>query len=684
MKYLSITVVVFILSVLTLPGRMEAQMIFKSAGLRITVSTSGQITSLLDVKNQNECLAKGQPSPFISIKVKGKWEVPNTSQFFPASESPTVGILLLTFENSEVILKVKTREAPSHIVFELAKAQPADLVEAIVWGPYPTVLQETIGEIIGVVRDETFAFGLQILNVKTLGGYPLNEEGSDPSRSNTAKKTEWGSLLQAFSLDRSKPRKINVWWDQFPNMPVPAIPGETVEGSSIALFGCAPDKVLKTIGEVEVAEKLPHPLIDGIWGKISPQSGRSYLIADYSEATIDELLVYTERANLMTLYHMNAWQSWGHYQLDSNSFPHGLKGFKDCLKKAHDRGIRLGAHTLTDFIHTNDPYVTPVPDPRLAITGSSLLTKDIDERMDEIPVLSLEYFDNDKANWLRTVRIDNELIQYDSVSKVRPYRLIGCKRGAFGTHPSSHAKGDEVGKLLDHPYKVFFPNFDLLKEIAKNLAFRFNETGLEQMDFDGHEGCLSTGQGDYALELFAKIFYDNLDHTVINGTSTSEPFYWHINTYCNWGEPWNGGFTESMQQYRLDNQGLLERNYLPNMLGWYLLTEKTTVPEMEWMLARSAGYNAGFAMATSLEALRKNPNTGALLDAIREWEICRRDHAFPEELKAQLKDPGKEFHLEKLSNVTWNLYPMQRITADSAKPVTYTRGDAIKIMVPVK
>ena len=129
---------------------------------------------------------------------------------------------------------------------------------------------------------------------------------------------------------------------------------------------------------------------------------------------------------------------------------------------------------------------------------------------------------------------------------------------------------------MDHSYNVFFPNLELQLEIAENLAKRFNETGLEQMDFDGHEGCLSSGQGDYAIELFAKTFYDHLDHTVLNGSSNSEPFYWHINTFCNWGEPWYGGFKESMQEYRINNQLLFDRNFMPHMLGWYLLTKNTS------------------------------------------------------------------------------------------------------------
>jgi hypothetical protein len=114
-----------------------------------------------------------------------------------------------------------------------------------------------------------------------------------------------------------------------------------------------------------------------------------------------------------------------------------------------------------------------------------------------------------------------------------------------------------------------------------------------------------------------------------------------------------------MQQYRIDNQGLFDRNYMPHMLGWYLLAEKTTLAEMEWMLARAAGYNAGFAMVASPEALRKNELTPQLLDAIREWEAARNGHAFSKAQQDRLKDPANEFHLEKISEGKWNLSQYQ-------------------------
>ena len=156
--------------------------------------------------------------------------------------------------------------------------------------------------------------------------------------------------------------------------------------------------------------------------------------------------------------------------------------------------------------------------------------------------------------------------------------------------------------------------------------------------------------------MFAKTFLDNLDHTVINGTSRSKSYYWHINTYCNWGEPWYSGFRESMQQYRINNQGLFDRNYLPNMLGWYLLTETTSLADIEWMLARGAGYNAGYALATDIDAVNNNSDIEIIMDAIREWEKLRHSRAFSNKLIEKLKDPSNEFHLEKIYEYNYNLY----------------------------
>ncbi len=630
----------------------HAQGTFSSKGLLITVDARGQITSLHGGASQGEQLAPNQPAPLLSASVGGQTEEPSAAVFLKDPKT-----IRLQFEKSGVSMDVGVTESDTHVAFELLRCEPAGVVDLVVWGPYPTVIKKTVGETVGVVRDGEYAVGIQSLNVKTLGGYPENEEGIDQSRGQAALEKPWGSVLQAWCRDRSKPRNVDAWNGSFPNMPVPPIEGETVAGSKIALFGCAEAEVLETIGRIEVAEGLPHPMADGVWQKLSPNRGRSYLIAEYAEADIDEMLAWVKRANLMSLYHGGPFKSWGHYELNPKYFPNGVAGLKACVEKGKALGIPLGAHTLSNFIQPNDAYVTPVPDPRLARTGSSVLTGDVDAETTEIPVASPEYFANEKANWMHTVVIDTELVRYRAVSAAEPWKLLDCKRGAFSTRAAAHRQGDAVGKLLDHPYKVFFPNLDLQREIARNMARRFNETGLGQMDFDGHEGCLASGQGSYAINLFARDFYDNLSGTVLNGTSNSAHFYWHINSYCNWGEPWYGGFRDSMQEYRINNQAFLERNYLPKMLGWYLLKRTTSLSDVEWMLARAAGMDAGFALQSGPDDLRKNPDTGTLLDAIREWEEARRSGAFSDEQRERMTNPKREFHLERTADEGWNLYP---------------------------
>jgi hypothetical protein len=96
------------------------------------------------------------------------------------------------------------------------------------------------------------------------------------------------------------------------------------------------------------------------------------------------------------------------------------------------------------------------------------------------------------------------------------------------------------------------------------------------------------------------------------------------------------------------------------MLGWYRLTATTSLAEMEWMLARAAGYGAGFAMSTTLEALRQNPDTPLLLDTIREWEAARRSGAFTPSQRERARNPRLEFHLEP-APAGWQLFPFRDV-----------------------
>lgn len=628
----------------------QAQVTLHAGELELQIDGSGMIGSIRNTRTRQEYLYRDTLHPLLTL-------VSGNKHYLPGSMKARSGgkVITLFYPETKVTIELAIQSLPHYLKCTVVKAEPAARADALIWGPIPTTIRDTVGEVIGVVRDQQAALGMFMLNVKTMGGDLPNSEGSSWSRGIAAKPQSWGSSLQAYSTDRSKPRNVDAWGGVFKNMPVPVMKGETVVGSSVALFSCSNANVLDILERITLDEKLPHPTYKGVWLKRSELFGKSYLISSFGEKEVDEMIGYTKRAGLISLYHEGPFQSWGHYILDSTAFPHGVKGLKECADKAHAAGILFGVHTLTNFINTNDPYITPVPDERLSLTGSSVLMKDIDATATTIEVASPEYFDQEENNNLHTVKIGKELVRYRTVTATAPFLLLDCQRGAFGTTAAAHTKNASVGKLMDHAYQVFFPNLELQREIAGNIARLFNAAGVDHFDLDGHEGCLSSGQGDYALELFAQDVYRQMDHEFICGTSNSKTFFWNIGAYYNWGEPWYGGFNESMQQYRIDNQGLFNRNYMPHMLGWYLLAEKTTLPEMEWMLARAAGYNAGFAMVARPQALRTNPISGQLLDAIREWETARNGHAFSAAQQALLKDPKQEFHLQKTAEGKWTL-----------------------------
>jgi hypothetical protein len=623
-------------------------------------------------------------APLLSLRIAGAYHAPTSAQWNLERTQ-----CALQYQKVGAIVQLAVCEKPTHITFELTKLKSARAIDLVLWGSYPTIIDETVGEMVGVVRDAKCAIGIQALNVKTEGGYPAEEsdiesderEADDPGnypglpeelkqmqrwRGDTARLTATGSDLQAYCRNRDSLRVIHNWgWDDFDAQPYN---DGGVIGSKIALFAVPSSETLATISAIEIAEGLPHPMLDGVWAKQSIHATDAYLIADFSEASINRAIEMTKRTGLKYLYHSSPFETWGHFELKSDLFPHGWDGFKYCVNEGRKAGIRVGFHMLSNFITTNDAYVTPKPDPRLARVGTDKLITAIDSIQTEITVVKLDFFR--KLSALNTVIIDDELIQYESVSSGMPLRLLKCKRGAFGTTATAHAAGKPISRLLDHGYKVFLTDTNLCIEVAHNLADFCNHTGAQQTSLDGLEGNWSTGMGQYGCSLFTKAWWDAMDPKIrpsfINDASMPHHFTWHIATRYNWGEPWNAGFRQSQTMMRLKYQIFYTRNLIPRMLGWFTIRKETTIADAEWLGARSAGFDAGFALAIRFESQAQQaaassvaiePEKLAILDAIKRWEAARQSEAFPASVKAALQDVTREFHLADVRPGEWELQP---------------------------
>ncbi|MCU7552633.1 hypothetical protein OCK74_26170 [Chitinophagaceae bacterium LB-8] len=656
----------------------DAQVQLKTKQWGMQLDASGKLASMKSLKLQKEFLVAEKATALLSIKKNGQLLAPQRCVWNAKTSEiqlsyPQVG--------EEATIKVKQND--QYITFELMKLTHADQVDWVQWGPFPTNIADTVGEVVGVVRNANFAIGIQALNVKTLGGSPEVESDIQPSydvftngntvdinkddlnkqlfRGDVAKIMPYGSLLQAYTRNRNKDRIIDNW--SHPRYLAPAFPQDGgVIGSKLAMFGVATSGVLSTISTIEQKENLPHPMLDGVWAKEARHASESYLIMDFGESNLQEALDLTRQAGLRYLYHGGPFDTWGHFKLNSKEFPNNWASLKDCVDKAKAQNMRLGLHTLSNFITTNDPYVTPVPDARLAKVGYSQLVNNIGVDTKEIEIKEPGFFNQYQNNTLKAVVVGNEIIRYSKVSDVAPWKLLDCQRGAFNTKATSHNANDSIGKLMDHGYKVFLGNYELDQEMAKTIARLFNETGLMQISFDGLEGCWSEGMGDYGKQLFTKTWFDNLKPElkgkVINDASNPGHFFWHIYTRMNWGEPWYASFRESQLQLRLKNQHFYRRNLMPSMLGWFSLKAETTLEDIEWMLARGAGFDAGFGLSTSIETLKKHGRKDEILATIKLWEKARQANLFTAAQKQRMQDTKNEFHLQTTADGAYQLVPV--------------------------
>lgn len=638
----------------------------------IQINQNGRLTALLDPASGTNYLVADSTNALLSLRKQGEW-------ILPESATTDGAVITLTYPG-QLVATVQVTEHGSHITFDLVAFNQSDSVDLVAWGPYHTSIGHTIGETVGVVRDTIYALGIQSLNLKTLGGYPWNEsdrmpafdifrqedptdmhpaeDGSVLYRVEAAKPTPAGSSLQAYCRNRSSERIVQDF--NHDQLVAPPYDDGGVVGSKIALFGSPVEQALDHLGRIEQTENLPHPMIDGVWGKQAPNANAAYLITSFTEETVQASIALTKRAGLKHMYHYgNMFDTWGHFLWNEAEFPNGAEGLRTCVQKAEAEGIRVGTHFLSNFITTDDPYVTPVPDDDLALVGSSSLTQSISATATEIPIQSPDFFYQMKNNNLKTVRIGDELIRYGKVSGTAPWTLLDCQRGAWGTSAAAHESGAEIGKLLDHGYKVFLTRTDLTRAMSERMAEIYNQTGLRQISFDGLEGNRSTGLGAYGESMMPYVWYNALDdrlldHLIIDASRTTH-FFWHIFTRMNWGEPWYAGFRESQTEYRFNNQAYFQRNYIPGMLGWFKMTPETSVADVNWLLAKAAGYEAGYALVTDPDIVAANGHSDQILDLIGDWEQLRLGKAFTAAQRERLRDTEREFELQPSGKKSWTL-----------------------------
>ena len=642
---------------------------FSAKDLEFSIDERGFVTALDVLRNH----IIREPFPLLRLCRDG-------NVYLPVRLTRTEDVYTFAFENGDAV-KTAIESGKNGVSVEITEVD--DAADAVCFFA-ETVLDEVIGEVVGVAQGGDVAFGMMALNRKTIEGFPFRYEEilenrapytDDQATISVGRHAvsmravlpmkDGGSGFSFYCQNRTREAfgKV-VGADDAWVKPLPADdPDAHIGGAKLLIYGCPRGEALARIGEIELEYGLPHPMIDGEWEKTARRAMKSYLISEFGADEVDLVLDKAEIAGMDTIYHSEPFRTWGHFEWQENLAEDDADMYRKVTEKAKARNMKVGLHTLTNFITTNDAFVSPVPRDSLVALLRTTLTEPADESATEIRVLSHKAFST--ALTLNAVKISNEIVTYaDYTEENGVTTLNGLTRGAFGTSACAHAAGEEARLLRDYPYKTFFPDITMQDEMAERLVRLFNSTKAEQISFDGFEGCFYTGHGIYAANRFLMHCYDGWDHFVLNDGSGLHHFCWHFNTRMNWGEPWGEAMRTGQVAARISNQSFFARNLFPRMLGWFLLRlsdrkfEASTREDLEWAMSEAAGFDAGFSMTIMPAVMRKHGRIDELLSQIREWDRLRLANAFTEEQKTRLRSPENEFRLEKLAEGKYSLIPL--------------------------
>ncbi len=351
---------------------------------------------------------------------------------------------------------------------------------------------------------------------------------------------------------------------------------------------------------------------------VSGQSPKTYLVSDYNEEELDQVLDLCCQGGFSYLLHRYPFSSYGHYEWNPSFANKGDRSVIAMVDKAASHGVRLGIFVQMDAVSTNDSYFSPRYYSRLLKQGQVELLCDITADQTELTVYRNELF-NDPSS-LNLLLIGKELISYSTLEPVGNLMFLHhCNRGLYGTKGVDHSVSEPLYKLWDSPERFCAPEGDLLDSVRLRLAERLEAVGItfvERSDGEGH-GVLNESQRVKKVE------------------------YWQ-------------------QEY--EEKGMDSR---PMQLGWFQvrvsdrMQQSTTLQEVEWFLSKAAAYNAGYGMLVSRGVVQRYGQLDRVMDLVKHWNRLRDSGLLTEDQKESLLDPYTDWHLEPFDETHYLLFPLQ-------------------------
>ena len=427
-----------------------------------------------------------------------------------------------------------------------------------------------------------------------------------------------------------------------------AIKSVKLEGTSAALIVASRDEFLDCVESVEIDYDLPRgvasrrgELIDAsiFWTQeINPENADK--VIEYAKAGGFKLILiyYSTFVKKVRLY------DWcGDYDYDE-TYPNGDEDVKLVLQKIRDAGMHAGFHFLHTHIGKNTSYITPVCDRRINLTRHFTLAQPLSKDdttvyVEENPTGTVMHPD------VRVLRMDGELIYYDSYTTEWPYKFEGCKRGYWDTTVTEHALGT-IGGILDisefGAVSAYVNQYSSLQdEIADKLKHIY-DLGFEFIYFDGSEG--TNPPYEFHVSNAQYRVYKKLGKAPLfcEGAAKSH-FGWHMLSGGNAFDIFSDEeFKAKIVEHPFEETERMAHDFTRVNFGWWAF-RTTTQPDLaEYGIKLASSKKCPATYQMWLENLDSCPRRADVLEVMRRWEQVREKRLLTPEQLTALQDTSKE------------------------------------------
>ena len=587
---------------------------FENDFAKIAISPRGRCTAFLDKRTGKDHILR--TSPLVTIKQDGSLHKRALCSFQD-------GKLTFRFDKPQTTVTVAVETKPAYFVFRVDSVSNPD-VEEVTFLHFNLSPCQHVHAMSGLASDDEFGVCLRTLNLETY-----------------------------VSVGRNPPL-----------LTATGFKDHGLEKAGAALVACPPPQLRPILQNVMRDQGIPHSELGGPFSLDAPENRGSYVFASVSEKNVDQWIDLARRGGIRYV-HLSGWgQSLGHYTPRENLFPHGLDGLKAVTDKLHEAGLKVGIHTLTGCISPHDPWVTPVPDPRLATDGTFTLTADLSETDASIP--TAEPPGNYPTVWAYSsrgncIRIDDELIFYSAISNEAPYGFFECRRGAFGTKVAAHKKDAAVHHMIAR-YGCFIPDekSTLVDDIADAIANVYNTCGMDQIYMDGAEAM----RGWYGIARMRLAIFERLKRPALVEASCwghhSWPFHSRVGAWDHpkWGlKRFADDHLRAVEQYR--RACLLEAQ-----LGWWVVLgpardwDMEMPDEIEYLCAKALAHDTPLSFqGVATTSQPANARQDECFTIIGRYEQLRLANYFTDAVKEKLREERQEFRLTQTEEGAWQVIP---------------------------